>query len=142
MGLSLLAVAIVELVTMASVVLRVGKGLPPKPRQGRSWPRIAREAWATDILQERSFVWLLVSRLLFLTGGALLANFVVIYLSRTFGMSKTEANNTNVVAPDRDRHHDRARDLSGVAAVRPDRAQAAHLGFLRDRRDGNRRSRR
>ncbi len=97
MGLSLLAVAIVELVTMASVVLRVGKGLPPKPRQGRSWPRIAREAWATDILQERSFVWLLVSRLLFLTGGALLANFVVIYLSRTFGMSKTEANNTNVV---------------------------------------------
>ena len=34
-------------------------------------------------------MWLLVSRLLFLTaGGALLANFVVIYLSRIFGMSK------------------------------------------------------
>ena len=70
---------------MASVVLRVGKGLPPKPRQGRSWPRIAREAWATDILQERSFVWLLVSRLLFLTGGALLVNFVVIYLPAPSG---------------------------------------------------------
>ncbi len=96
MGLSLLAVAIVELVTMLSVTLRVGKGLPPRPREGRTWPRIAREAWATDILQERSYVWLLISRLLFLTGGALLANFVVIYMSRTFGMSKTEANTTNV----------------------------------------------
>ena len=41
-------------------------------------------------------MWLLVSRLLFLTGGALLANFVVIYMSRTFGMSKGEANDTNV----------------------------------------------
>ena len=96
MGLSLLAVAIVELITMISVTLRVGKGLPPRPREGRTWPRIAREAWASDILQERSYVWLLVSRLLFLTGGALLANFVVIYMSRTFGMSKAEANNTNV----------------------------------------------
>jgi MFS family permease len=96
MSLALLAVAIVELVTMLSVTLRVGRGLPPRPREGRSWPRIAREAWATDVLQERSFVWLLVSRLLFLTGGALLANFVVIYLSRTFGMSKEAANGMNV----------------------------------------------
>ena len=96
MSLALFAVAIVELVTMLSVTLRVGRGLPPRPREGRSWPRIAREAWATDILQERSFVWLLVSRLLFLTGGALLANFVVIYLSRTFGMSKEAANGMNV----------------------------------------------
>ncbi|MCJ7709965.1 MAG: MFS transporter, partial [Chloroflexi bacterium] len=35
MELSLVAVAIVELVTMASVVLRVGKGMPPKPRNGK-----------------------------------------------------------------------------------------------------------
>ena len=88
MHLALIAVAIVELVTMLSVVLGVGKGLPPKPRKGKSWGRIAREAWATDILQERSYVWLLVSRLLFLTGGGLLANFVVIYLGRAFGMGK------------------------------------------------------
>ena len=92
MHLSLIAVAIVELVTMLSVVLRVGRGLPPKPREGKSWGRIAREAWATDILQERSYVWLLVSRLLFLTAGGLLVNFVVIYLSRAFGFGKEEAN--------------------------------------------------
>ncbi len=92
MELSLVAVAIVELVTMASVVLRVGKGMPPKPRKGKAWTRIAREAWATDILRERSYVWLLVSRLLFLTAGSLLVNFVVIYLGRSFAMSKEEAN--------------------------------------------------
>ena len=97
MPLSLLGVALVELVTMASVVLKVGQGMPPKPRKGRSWPRIAREAWATDILRERSYVWLLVSRLLFLTAGALLVNFVVIYLGRAFGMSKEEANGMYVV---------------------------------------------
>ena len=37
-------------------------------------------------------MWLLVSRLLFLMGGALLVNFVVIYLGRAFGMYKEEAN--------------------------------------------------
>jgi MFS family permease len=92
MPLSLVAVAIVELVTMASVVIGVGKGMPPKPRNGRSWTRIAREAWATDILRERSYVWLLISRLLFLTAGSLLVNFVVIYLGRSFGMTQVEAN--------------------------------------------------
>ncbi len=96
MPLSLVAVALVELVTMASVVLRVGKGLPPRPRQGRSWSAIARGAWATDILQERSYVWLLVSRLLFLVAGSLLVNFVLIYLGRAYGMSKEEANSMYV----------------------------------------------
>ncbi len=92
MPLSIVGVALVELVTMAGVVLRVGNGMAPKPREGRSWGRIAREAWATDILQERSYIWLLISRLLFLAAGALLVNFVVIYLGRAFGMSKEEAN--------------------------------------------------
>jgi len=96
MPLSLVAVALVELVTMASVVLKVGKGMPPKPRNGKPWTRIAREAWATDILQERSYVWLLVSRLLFLIAGSLLVNFVVIYLGRAFFMSKEEANSMYV----------------------------------------------
>jgi len=58
---------------------------------------IAREAWATDILQERSYVWLLFSRLLFLGGGALLANFVLIFLGRALGMEKEEANATQLL---------------------------------------------
>jgi MFS family permease len=97
MHLSLIAVAIVELVTMLSVVLRVPKGLPPRPREGRPWGRIAREAWATDILQERSYVWLLVSRLLFLTAGGLLVNFVIIFLQRAFLYDKVGANQWYVV---------------------------------------------
>jgi MFS family permease len=97
MPLSLVAVAIVELITMASVVLRVGRGLPPKPRQGRSWLQIARGAWSADILQERSYVWLLVSRLLFMTAGALLVNFAPIFLSRAFSMTKIEANGTYIM---------------------------------------------
>ena len=92
MELSLVAVALVELVTMASVVLKVGKGMPPKPRHGQSWASIAAGAWATDILHERSYMWLLVSRLLFLVAGSLLVNFVVIYLARAYGMSQAEAN--------------------------------------------------
>ncbi len=97
MPLSLVGVALVELVTMTSVVLRVGKGLPPRPREGRSWLRIAGGAWSTDILQERSFVWLLISRLMFMTAGALLVNFVLIFLSRAFTMNKEEANSTYIM---------------------------------------------
>ena len=97
MPLALVAVAMIELASMASVVLRVGKGLPPRPRHGKSWATIAREAWATDILQERSYVWLLFSRLLFLGGGALLANFVLIFLGRALGMGKEAANQTQLL---------------------------------------------
>ncbi len=68
---------------MASVVLRVGKGMPPKPRRGKSWRTIAaRGLGARTSCGSGSYVWLLVSRLLFLVGGSLLVNFVVIYLAR------------------------------------------------------------
>lgn len=96
MPLSLLGVALVELITMASVVLRVGKGMPPRPREGRSWVQIAKGAWSTDILRERSFVWLLISRLLFMMAGGLLVNFVLYFLSRAFAMTKEQANTTYI----------------------------------------------
>jgi MFS family permease len=89
--MALVAVAIIELVTMLSVVLRVGKGLPPKPREGRSWPRIARETWGTDILRERSYVWLLVSRFLFLTAGGILFNLALQYLKQVFLLEQEPA---------------------------------------------------
>ena len=97
MELALVGVAIVELATMLSVVLKVGKGMPPKPRHGKAWTTIARETWATDILQERSYMWLLVSRLLFLVAGALLVNFALAYFARAHGMSQEAANSMNVV---------------------------------------------
>ena len=46
------------------------KGPSPKSREGRPWRSIAAEAWGTDILKERSFLWLVASRLAILMGGA------------------------------------------------------------------------
>ena len=89
--LALLAVAVVEVVTMVAVVLRVGAGLPPKPRNGRSWPSIARGAWGADILQARSFVWLVASRFFFLMGGGILFAFAAAYLKFEFGYTEDQA---------------------------------------------------
>jgi MFS family permease len=95
--LSIFAVAIVELVTMAAVVLRVGEGRPPKPREGKSWSAIAREVWGTDVLKERSYVWLLTSRFFFLMGGAILVNLILTYLKQTHGLDVKAANDTNLI---------------------------------------------
>ena len=97
MELAILAVAIVELVTMAAVVIRVSPGQPPLDRAGRSWLEIARTAWGTDILRERSYVWLVISRLFFLMGGAMLVNLVITYLKQTHAMLQAEANGTNTI---------------------------------------------
>ena len=40
-GTAILAIAVIELVTMLSVVLRVPNGPPAKPREGRSWLSVA-----------------------------------------------------------------------------------------------------
>ena len=95
--IAIAAVALVELATMVAVVARVGEGQPARPRSGRSWATIVGETWATDVLQERSYVWLLVSRLFFLMGGAMLVNYILTYLKQTHGLDETAANTTNLV---------------------------------------------
>jgi MFS family permease len=94
--LALVAVAIIELVTMLSVVLRVGGGLPPRDRGGRPWRAIALEAWGTDILKERSYVWLVASRLFFLTAGGILFAFDIAYLKYVFGYDQAGAGRVEV----------------------------------------------
>ena len=86
--LALMAVAIVELVTMVSVVYRVAPGPQPVSRGGRSWLSIAGEAWGTDILRERSYLWLLASRLFFLMGGSILVNLAQTYLNQVHGLDE------------------------------------------------------
>jgi MFS family permease len=90
-GLAILAIASIELVTMLSVVLRVPNGPPAKARNGRSWLSIAAETWGTDILRERSYIWLLASRLFILMGGAAVLNFVFLYLADAHGLSQKDA---------------------------------------------------
>jgi MFS family permease len=91
------AVAVVELVTMLAVVVRVGQGRPPKDRAGRSWTSIAAETWGTDILRERSYVWMLTSRFFFLMGGAMLINYILAYLKQSHGLGEDPANQANLV---------------------------------------------
>ncbi|HET7473281.1 MAG TPA: MFS transporter [Candidatus Limnocylindrales bacterium] len=97
MPLALAAVAIVELVTMVAVVLRVGNGRPALDRGGRSWPSVAGEVWGTDILRERSYVWLVGSRLFFLMGGAMLVNYVLVYFGQTHALDQDGANGQNFI---------------------------------------------
>jgi MFS family permease len=89
-ALGLVALGIIEVVTMLSVVIRVDDGRVPLPREGRSWLTIARSAWGTDILRERSYLWLVGSRLFILMAGALLITFTIPYLHRTQGLAQDD----------------------------------------------------
>ena len=60
------ALGFVEVATMVVLAFTVHEGRAAAPREGRSWWRIGLSAWGTDILRERSYVWLLVSRLCYL----------------------------------------------------------------------------
>ena len=90
----IMVLAAVELVTMLSVVIRVDDGRTSKPRDGKRWRDIALEAWGTDILKERSYVWLVCSRLFILMGAATLTGFVIVYLAKVFGQPKEQAEST------------------------------------------------
>jgi MFS family permease len=85
-----IAVGVVEFLTMLGTVLFVREGRQARDRAGRSWPSIAAEAWGTDIFKEHSFLWLVASRLLFLTGVALIYNLNVLYLERSLELTDSE----------------------------------------------------
>ncbi len=85
-----IAVGIIELVTAMCTVFWVREGRAAKPREGRSWRDIALETWGTDVLANRSYVWLLVSRFFILMAAAVFVNYAVRYLTDTLGMGDTE----------------------------------------------------
>ena len=92
-----LSLGVIELVTMLIVVIGVDEGRAAKPRHGRSWLTIAGDAWGTDILRERSFVFLVASRLFVLMGGAVLLKLGLFYLTRSQGLDQEAAGNTLVI---------------------------------------------
>jgi MFS family permease len=81
-----IGLALIEVVTMIPIVLFVDEGRHAPSREGRSWTQIALSAWGLDILRERSYVWLLISRLFFLMAPSVLLFLGVFYLTRTFGI--------------------------------------------------------
>jgi MFS family permease len=94
--LAVLALGVIEVVTMVILIATVdeGRGAPVRTR---SWTQIALSAWGRDILQERDVLWLLVVRLLFL--GAYNATIIAVgYFRRTHGLSADEADGTVLVA--------------------------------------------
>ena len=92
-----LALGVVEFTSMLGVVLRVHEGDRVKSRHGRSWLSIAGEAWGTDVLRERSFVWLVVSRFFVLAGAAFFPTFSTFYLAQVFGLSSRDTGDTLLV---------------------------------------------
>jgi MFS family permease len=94
--LGTMALGALELTTMLAVVVRVREGRTPRDRAGRSWWSVAREAWSTDILRERSFLWLVGSRWLVLMGANLLVNFALFYLAQSFSIAQEDTAGPNL----------------------------------------------
>jgi MFS family permease len=83
--------ALVEVVTMIPLVLFVREGRHAPSREGRTWTQIALSAWGLDILREKSYVWMLVSRLFFLMAPTLPLSLGVFYLRQSLGSTDAEA---------------------------------------------------
>ncbi|HEX5240440.1 MAG TPA: MFS transporter [Candidatus Limnocylindrales bacterium] len=83
-------VGLIEFATAMGTIRWVREGGRPRDRRGRSWLQIARSAWAVDILRERSFVALVLSRLMFFAGVNAFLGFWVIFLDRTMTLTNAE----------------------------------------------------
>jgi Na+/melibiose symporter-like transporter len=92
-----MAIGVIEFVAMLGVVAGVHEGTRVKPRNGRSWLAIAREAWGFDILRERSFMWLVGSRLFILIGASLYPVLSTFYLAQVFGLDAQQTGDTKIV---------------------------------------------
>jgi MFS family permease len=85
-----IALGVVELTTALVTVLTVDEGRQAKDRAGRSWGQIAVETWGRDVLRERSFVFLVASRLFILAGGSMLVREIDFYLEAALGLGVNE----------------------------------------------------
>jgi len=82
-----IALGVVEFLTAMGTVFFVREGARARDRRGRSWLAIARSAWGTDILRERSFVFLVLSRLTFFAGVNALLGWVIVYFNQTLRLT-------------------------------------------------------
>jgi MFS family permease len=82
-----IALGVVEFLTAMGTVFFVREGARARERRGRSWLEIARSAWGMDILRERSFVFLVLSRLMFFAGVNALLGWVIVYFNQTLRLT-------------------------------------------------------
>jgi MFS family permease len=88
--LPLLLLGGIQLATAIGTLLWVHERKAPTDRNGRSWLAIARSAWGTDILREKSFLNLVVSRLMFIAGINMLLGFYIWFMERSLRMDVSE----------------------------------------------------
>ncbi|TME30686.1 MAG: SLC45 family MFS transporter [Chloroflexi bacterium] len=85
-----IGLGLLELATAIVTVVTVDEGRSGPSREGRSWLQVATSAWGFDILKERSFVWLLGSRLFVLMATVTLTDLIFFYMSRSIGLGDAE----------------------------------------------------
>ena len=83
------AIGAVELITMLITVFFVPDR--PAPETTKTLRQRALGAWGTDLLAQRDYVWLLISRLFVLTALVSLQAFAVFFLENAHGMAPNEA---------------------------------------------------
>jgi MFS family permease len=93
-----IALGLIELVTMLSLFFRLDEGRAAKGREGKSWPKVAFEAWSPDVLKERSFMFLVASRFFILGGGYFLIGLIVPYLERAQGITDPDERAVLILA--------------------------------------------
>ncbi|HVM24754.1 MAG TPA: MFS transporter [Candidatus Limnocylindrales bacterium] len=85
-----IGLGVVEAVTMVVLVSTIDEGTAAPPRR-QSWLRVALSAWGTDLLKERSVLWLLAVRALFLGAVAAPLSYAFFYFLRSHDMTANEA---------------------------------------------------
>ena len=86
-GLPLIIIGVFEAVLAMVTVAFVREGPVARPREGKSWLAIALEAWGTDALRERGFVFMTLTRLLFLMGPSVFVNLSLFYVRDSLGQT-------------------------------------------------------
>jgi MFS family permease len=97
-GLALFLIAVLEFTLAALTFAFVDNGPPAKPRQGRSWVAVAREAWGLDVLSEPSFLRMTMVRFLFLMGTGIFVNTSAWYLRDSLGQTETDRTTWGIAA--------------------------------------------
>jgi MFS family permease len=96
-AIATVALGALEFGTMVVMIAGVREPATRRDRGSRSWLAVARSAWGLDVFAERSFVWLVASRLFVLMASGVLINLVIFYLSRCFRLAEAAAGGTMLV---------------------------------------------
>ncbi len=86
-AMPLIAIGVIEAVLALVTVITVREGPAAKPRSGKSWRQVAFEAWGMDALRERSFVFMTLTRLMFLAGPSIFVNLSFYYIRDSLGQT-------------------------------------------------------